>query len=81
MCSLSLYNRFNYIYRIIKIRDIDLRIKEENLELVGTDRGGSEILHYEGKPFTGIMYEKEELMENAQNHLLFQTFYLKQKKY
>lgn len=38
-----------------------LRIREEELELVGLDGGGTEILHYKGKPFTGIrlIYEDE----------------------
>lgn len=34
-----------------------LRIKEEDLELAGVDGGGSEILHYQGKPFTGILID------------------------
>lgn len=31
-----------------------LRIKEEDLELVGFDGGGTGILHHKGKPFTGV---------------------------
>lgn len=33
---------------------MSLRVKQEDLELVGIDSGGSEILHYKGEPFTGI---------------------------
>ncbi|WP_333809341.1 hypothetical protein [Flavobacterium sp.] len=33
---------------------MSLRVKQEDLKLVGIDSGGSEILHYKGKPFTGI---------------------------
>ena len=38
-----------------------LRVKDEDLELVGVDGGGSEILHYRGEPFTGIrlIYEND----------------------
>ncbi len=38
-----------------------LRIKEEDLELVGVDSRATEILYYNGKPFTGVclIYEKE----------------------
>jgi len=31
-----------------------LRVKEEDLELVAFDGGGIGILHYKGKPFTGV---------------------------
>lgn len=40
---------------------MSLRVKQEDLELVGIDSGGSEILYYKGKPFTGIML----IYENA----------------
>lgn len=33
---------------------MSLRVKQEDLEHAGFDGGGSEILHYKGKPFTGI---------------------------
>jgi antitoxin component YwqK of YwqJK toxin-antitoxin module len=32
-----------------------LRIKEEDLKLIGFDGGGSGMYYYQGKPFTGIM--------------------------
>lgn len=40
---------------------MSLRIKEEELELVGVDSGDTEILHYKWKPFTGVylLYEDE----------------------
>ncbi len=42
---------------------MSLRIqqKDKDIELVGIDGGGSEILHYKGKPFTGLylIYENE----------------------
>jgi antitoxin component YwqK of YwqJK toxin-antitoxin module len=37
-----------------------LRIRSEDLELVGVDGGGVEILHYKGKPFTGICLTYED---------------------
>ncbi|WP_299223501.1 hypothetical protein [uncultured Psychroserpens sp.] len=39
---------------------MNLRIKEEDLELIGIDSGGNEILHYQGGPFTGIMYKNAD---------------------
>lgn len=37
-----------------------LRVKEEELELVGLDGGGMGILHYKGKPFTGVSLTYED---------------------
>lgn len=34
-----------------------MKIKYEDLEHAGFDGGGSEILYYQGKPFTGIVLE------------------------
>lgn len=34
-----------------------LRVKYEDLELIGLDSGGGEILNYNGQPFTGIIEE------------------------
>ncbi|NAS30949.1 hypothetical protein GTQ40_08215 [Flavobacteriaceae bacterium R38] len=36
---------------------MSLRVDYKNLEYFGLDGGGSEILYYEGKPFTGIGIE------------------------
>jgi len=36
---------------------MELRVLENDLELVGIDSGGSEILHYNGLPFTGFLVE------------------------
>ena len=38
----------------------DKIIKYDNLEHGGFDGGGTEILLYNGKPFTGIMYDEEK---------------------
>lgn len=53
----------------------NLRIKEEDLELVGVDSGGSPILYYQRKPFTGICLTYEDagwlsLEEEYQNGYL-----------
>jgi antitoxin component YwqK of YwqJK toxin-antitoxin module len=40
-----------------------LRVQFNDLELVGFDTGGSEIFHYQGLPFTGIL-------ETIQNGIL-----------
>lgn len=36
---------------------MELRVLEKDLELVGIDSGGSEILHYKGAPFSGFLVE------------------------
>lgn len=38
---------------------MSLRVLEKDLELVGIDSGGSEMLHYQGKPFTGIKIDSD----------------------
>lgn len=39
---------------------MSLRVKQEDLELVGVDGGGIAMLNYKGKPFTGIMLIYED---------------------
>ncbi|WP_407500597.1 toxin-antitoxin system YwqK family antitoxin [Elizabethkingia anophelis] len=34
-----------------------LRVKEEDLEFIDIDGGGTPIYHYQGKPFTGMLLE------------------------
>ncbi|OBS13475.1 hypothetical protein ATE49_12490 [Elizabethkingia miricola] len=34
-----------------------LRVKEEELEFIDIDGGGTPIYHYQGKPFTGMLLE------------------------
>lgn len=38
---------------------MSLRVEFDDLELIGFDYGGSEIFHYQGKPFTGFLETKE----------------------
>ena len=46
------------------------RVKVEDLDLVGLDGGGSPILHYKGKPFTGIclIYEDEGWLSGEEEY-------------
>lgn len=37
-----------------------LRVSFEDLELIGFDAGGGEILNYQGEPFTGIIEELKD---------------------
>ncbi|MEN0056767.1 MAG: hypothetical protein AAGC65_24025 [Mucilaginibacter sp.] len=34
---------------------MSIRVQFDDLELVGFDGGGTEMFHYQGKPFTGIL--------------------------
>lgn len=56
---------------------MSLRVLEKDLELVDIDSGGSEILYYRGKPFTGIMidYDTENNIEYLCMEIEFQNGY------
>lgn len=54
-----------YVVRKRKLNDRDshgtLRIAYEDLETVGFDSGGGEMLNYKGKPFTGFIVQYDQL--------------------
>ncbi|MEE4000006.1 hypothetical protein V1T75_06610 [Tenacibaculum sp. FZY0031] len=48
-----------------------LRIREEDLNLFSMDGGGSPILYYQGKPFTGfcLTYEEEGWLSGEEEYV------------